>query len=158
MSDETFDGFWLDGCDWPEGGQWSHPHPLHVAAQENDIAAIQHLIAAGQPLNDFDILSKTPLHYAAEAGRLDVMRLLIEAGADVNAHDAPRIGNTVLRAVASNCSYEVARLLIEAGADPTIPGWMQVTALQQARARKRPEGVRVAQLLEAAARNPDRHR
>jgi len=58
--------------------------------------------------------------------------------------------------VAGNCSFEVAKLLIDSGADPTIPGWMQLTAVHKARDRKRPEGLRVHQLLEQAARKFDR--
>jgi hypothetical protein len=53
--------------------------------------------------------------------------------------------------VADSCSFEVAKVLIDAGADPTIPGWMQITALHQARERKQPEGLLVCQLLENAA-------
>jgi Ankyrin repeat len=62
------------------------------------------------------------------------------------------IGNTPLRDVAANCSFEVAKMLIDAGADPTIPGWMQITALHKAQERTTPEGVRVRQLLEEAAK------
>ena len=109
------------------------------------------LLNEGHELNVFDELGKTPLHYAAERGHLDVMRLLLSSGADVNAHDERVIGNTVLRDVASNCSFDVAKILIDAGADPTIPGWMLLTALDKAQERKKPEGLQVRQLLEQAA-------
>jgi hypothetical protein len=69
----------------------------------------------------------------------------------VNAHDESVIGNTVLGDVASNCSFEVAQILVAAGADPTIPGWMQLTALDKSQERKEPEGVRVHRLLEHTA-------
>lgn len=59
------------------------------------------------------------------------MNALLAVGADVKPMMSV-IGNTPLREVAANCSYEVAKILIEAGADPTIPGWMQITALHQA--------------------------
>jgi len=51
-----------------------------------------------------------------------------------------RIGDTVLRTVASNCTLEMARILVEAGADPTIPRWMMLTALDKSAERKRPKG------------------
>jgi ankyrin repeat protein len=92
------------------------------------------------------------LKYAAGRGHLDVMRLLLASGADVNAHDESVIGDTVLKDVASNCSFDVAKMLVDAGADPTIPGWMLLTALDKSGERKKPEGVRVHRLLLQAAR------
>jgi ankyrin repeat protein len=86
---------------------------------------------------------------------MDVMKALIEAGADVNAHDERRIGNTPLGEIAGDCSFGVAKLLVDAGADPRIPGWMQLTALHKSAERKRPEGAQVHELLKATAkRNP----
>ena len=131
---------------------------LHCAAQSGDVRAVKELLSEGFQPNEYDELGKTPLHYAAEGNYLEVMKLLIDSGANVNAYDERVIGNTPLREVAGNCSYEVAKLLIDSGADPTIPGWMQITALHQARERKRPEGLRVRELLEQAARRPGKLR
>ena len=127
---------------------------LHFAAADGDMARVLALIAEGAPLDAFDDLGRTALHYAAERGHLDIMRALVDAGADVNAHDESRIGDTPLRSVAGNCSYAVAKLLVDAGADPSIPGWMQLTALDASRDRKKPEGKRVHDLLERAAKTP----
>ena len=130
---------------------WYERERLHFAAQEGDVAEVKRLLKAGYQPNVFDDLGKTPLHYAAEHGHLQVIEALIASGADVNAHDESVIGNTPLREVAANCSYEVAKILIDSGADPTIPGWMQITALHKAYERTEPEGLRVRQLLEEAA-------
>ena len=131
---------------------WFEQERLHDAAQSGDIEECKRLLDEGQDPNAFDELGMTPLHYAAEGQHLEVMRLLIDSGACVNAHDERVIGNTPLGEVAGSCSFEVAKLFVAAGADPTIPGWMQLTALHKARDRKRPEGLRVRQLLEQAAR------
>ena len=56
----------------------------------------------------------TPLHFAAEKNSLEVARLLIEHGADVNAKDSVF---TPLDMAAEFNSIDVARLLIEQGAN-----------------------------------------
>jgi ankyrin repeat protein len=96
-------------------------------------------------------LSRTPFHYAAEKGNFEIMQILLDAGADVNAIDEPRIGNTPLRDVADECSLAVATFLVNAGADPRIPGWMQLTALDEAADRQDEEGRRVYALLKSVA-------
>ena len=73
-------------------------------------------------------------------------------GADVNAHDKEKIGETPLGLVAANCSYKMAELFIAAGADPTIPGWMKITALDRAAKRKKEEGKKVYSLLLGVSR------
>lgn len=125
---------------------------LHMAAEEGNLDEVKQLIQEGFQVNDFDELGMTPLHHAAEKGHVEVMRYLLDSGADVNAHDESRAGNTPLGEVAGNCSFEVAKILIDAGADPTIPGWMQLTALHKAAERKKPEGQRIYKLLKKAAK------
>ena len=125
---------------------------LHFAAMDGDLLQVEELVRAGFPVSSFDSLGKTPLHYAAENEHLEVIRSLLESGADVNAHKVSIVSNTPLGEVSGSCSLEVARLLIEAGADPTIPGWMQLTALHRSERRKKPEGRQVYELLLKAAR------
>jgi ankyrin repeat protein len=125
---------------------------LHRAAQHGDLARVQELVAAKYPVNRFDELGKTPLHYAVAGEHMAVVDCLLRSGADVNAHDERKIGNTPLGEHARLCSYEMAKRLIDAGADPTIPGWMMLTALDRAKDRKPDEGHRVLSLLEQAAR------
>ena len=127
---------------------WYEKEQLHFAAQDGNLEVVQELVERGYEVNAFDEdLSFTPLHYAAKGEYIEVMKYLLSVGADVNAHDPDVSGETPLGEVAQSCSFEVAKILIEAGADPTIPGWMQMTALHRASRRKKLEGLRVYELL-----------
>ena len=75
-------------------GETFHESDLHFAAQDGDIFRVLQLLAEGRSPNTFDEISKTPLRYAAGNGHIEIMRVLLEAGADVNAIDEARIGNT----------------------------------------------------------------
>ena len=126
---------------------------LQYAVEDGSIEKVVELIEAGCNLDHFDWpLSWAPLHYAAKGEQVEIAQLLIEAGANVNAHNEDEIGETPLGLVAANCSYEIAKTLIEGGADPRIPGWMGNSALNRAAGRKKAEGRRVYELLDHAAR------
>lgn len=56
----------------------------------------------------------TPLHYAACGGYEDVVRVLIESGANVEEHNEN--GHTPLMEASSAGHVTVARILLEAGA------------------------------------------
>lgn len=129
---------------------WYERERLHFAAQDGDLSLIKRLLAGGSGINTFDDLGKTALHWAAKKEHLEVAAFLIEAGADVNARDESRIGDTALGEIAGNCSFAMARLLIDAGADPSIRGWMRLNALDRAKLRKRGDGPRVYALLAGA--------
>ena len=62
-------------------------------------------------------LQVMPLHSAAAGSHMGVARLLVAAGADVNA--TQRHGYTPLHAAAQNGNAELTELLLDAGADPT---------------------------------------
>ncbi len=138
--------------------EWFEKEKLHYAAQHGKVEEVRQLLAEGYNPNTFDDLAKTPLHYAAEREHIEIMQVLIEAGADVNAYEPAKVGNTPLREVADRCSFEAAKLLVDAGADPTIPGWMQLTALDLSKKRLKPEGKRVHQLLYEASHQYNKKR
>jgi len=69
----------------------------------------------------------TPLLYAARDGRTEIVRTLLDAGADVNHPDANAI--TPLIAAITNNHPDTARLLIDRGADIKAVDWYGRTAL-----------------------------
>jgi ankyrin repeat protein len=69
----------------------------------------------------------SPLQYAARDGRLEVAKVLLDAGADINSRDANDI--TPLIAAIVNNRVDVARLLIERGADVQAADWYGRTPL-----------------------------
>lgn len=56
--------------------------------------------------------------YAARQGSLDAARVLVDAGADVNALDPDRSTPAIIATI--NRHYDVAAMLIERGADPNV--------------------------------------
>ena len=64
---------------------------------------------------------RTPLMRAAEAGRLDEVRSLLKAGADVN-ESLPGIGLTALMIGAGRGDLEMVKVLLAAGANPNAAG------------------------------------
>ena len=69
----------------------------------------------------------TPLQYAARDGRLETVRILLDAGAGINDTDANAI--TPLIAAITNNHPDVARFLIERGADIKATDWYGRTPL-----------------------------
>ena len=63
-------------------------------------------------------------------GHVDIVRLLLEAGADPNAHDAD--GTPLLIEATWRRHVEVVQLLVDAGADPNAPAPNGDTALSEA--------------------------
>ncbi len=126
---------------------WFNAEQLHFAAGDGDMVRAQQLLAAGYDPNLFDDIDYTPLHYAVKYEHFDMVSLLLKHGANVNANNESRSGNTPIAQFAQTCSLRMARLLLQAGADPTIRGWMQLNALDRVEGRKRGEGPKVRELM-----------
>jgi ankyrin repeat protein len=72
----------------------------------------------------------TALSFAAREGRLEAARLLLDAGADVNAREANGISPLVM--AITNRHTPVAALLLSRGADPNAADWWGRTPLWSA--------------------------
>ncbi|MCX7170032.1 MAG: ankyrin repeat domain-containing protein [Proteobacteria bacterium] len=117
---------------------------LQLAAWKGHLEAVEWLLAHGA---DIDRPGRwNALHYAAFADQKEIVGLLIEHGAQVNAR-APN-GSTALMMTAREGREELARQLLAAGADPRATNESGESALTWA---MRHEHFRIAQLVSSAA-------
>lgn len=91
--------------------------PLHLAAFFGHKEAARRLLDAGASVlaRSSNGMNNHPLHAAAAGKRRDLVALLLERGADVNATQAG--GWTALHAAAQNGDAEMATVLLANGAD-----------------------------------------
>src|SRR5215213_8656322 len=85
---------------------------LMKAIEKNDAAAVQKLIAQGANVDELEPNGDAPLVMAAYLGHSEIVRLLLEAGADVKAVD-PGMKATALHAAAYAGRTEAAKLLVQ---------------------------------------------
>jgi len=111
----------------------------------------------GQPF----VQGSTPLHYAANDGKLSLVRKLIEYGADVNASNA-RWFRSVLSWAANNARIEAIKLLLTHGARPDSLDAMHAAAWggsDRGQGREQDYAETLRLLVEAGADvNDRRHR
>ena len=110
--------------------------PLMMAALEGELEICAQLIAKGADVNK---TGWTPLHYAATRGRLDVMRLLLENYAYIDA--ASPNGSTPLMMAAQYGTDEAVKLLLDEGADPLLKNQKNLSAIDFAQQANRPATV-----------------
>jgi ankyrin repeat protein len=120
--------------------------PLHFASNA-DVAGV--LIEHGAEIEALDWSDRTPLHWAAQFGRVDVAELLIQEGAGVDRHETN--GATPLHWAAREGHHEIVRLLLGRGAKPDVKDQEGSTPLHLSAWRGKLEAVE--ELLRAGA-NP----
>jgi ankyrin repeat protein len=89
---------------------------LHDAVKANDLQHVQALISSGANVNELDLYG-TPLHIAAARDSVEIAKVLIDAGADLEAEagGSQNKGHPLHTAAAAD-QVAVAALLIERGA------------------------------------------
>ncbi len=117
--------------------QWRQQTPLMWAVAESHPEMAQELIAHGADVNARQVewhwerqVTKeprekwmplgglTPLHFAARQGCVDCARVLVKAGANINAGDPNNITPMLLALI--NGHYDFAAFMIDQSADPNI--------------------------------------
>ena len=102
------------------------------AACNGDIETIQTLIQQDTRLVNVQSkeIKSTPLHFAAHRGYLNIVKLLLDAGADVNAQEGNYSQSTALHWAATGGHLEVTKLLVENGANLEIKdNWNNLTPI-----------------------------
>lgn len=125
---------------------------LITASEKGDTATVQSYLAAHWSTSDINAKhkGKTALTTAAENGHLDIVRLLLDSGAKVNAKANWAV--TALMKAATNGHFEIAKLLLAKKADVNALANGRITALMEAATNGH---IRVVELLLAS--NADVH-
>jgi ankyrin repeat protein len=100
---------------------------LHEAAWSGDVAEVRLLVAAGVNLEKLEN-GMSPLHLAAGNGQVETVKVLVELGADKNAHTAG--GMTPLHMAAVEGHVETVKVLAQLGAELGVQTVNGETALQ----------------------------
>ena len=90
---------------------------LLAATRKGDLASVKQLLDKGADVNTKTRYDSTPLFFACDRGHLEVARLLIERGANLDVHDNFYNASALSWAV-SKKHDAVVELLIEKGSDP----------------------------------------
>ena len=100
------------------------------AAIDGDKETIQTLIQQDTRLVNIQSknIQTTPLHLAAHRGYLDIVKLLLDAGADVNAEEGNYSKSTPLHWAAKEGNLQVVKLLVQSGAKLDVrDNWFNLT-------------------------------
>lgn len=109
---------------------------LSTAIDGNDLTAIENIVAknprsVNQPDSRKDTRGMAPLHYAAWKGRLEIVKFLLDHGADLNATVR---GQNVLHFAVRSKNIDVVAFLLEQGVDVNSKGFLESSPLMYAAA------------------------
>ena len=107
-----------------------------LAALKGHTELAKKLVARGADVNK---TGWTPLHYAATYGHLDIMKLLIEQHAYIDAESPNK--TTPLMMAAHYGTPAAVKLLLEEGADPSLKNQLGLTAIDFAHRANRKDAA-----------------
>ncbi|GLD96606.1 hypothetical protein PINS_up005289 [Pythium insidiosum] len=91
--------------------------PLHWAAVNGAIQAVEMLLDANANPNFADARGRTPLHWAARVNRVEVVKILLQHGADPNIVDEGGMTPLLCAACAGGTTPEMFKALVSRGAN-----------------------------------------
>lgn len=111
------------------------PTPLFGAALRNDTAQVKRLLASGANPNEGRFIGFTPVFFPIVNQNLEMLRVMVDKGADVRATDGA--GSTTLMWAASNeaGNPELVNELLKLGVDPSVVNKRGETAMNWAMRR-----------------------
>jgi hypothetical protein len=111
---------------------WYGQTQLHHCAENGFTTSVKRLLSIRNIIVNVkdDEYGMTPLHYAAWNGHVEITRLLLQKGADVNAKN--KYGFTPLHLAALNGHIDILHFLVENGADLEAQGYEGRRALHLA--------------------------
>jgi len=134
---------------WPKTKvEWRSPKdesPLMLASLKGNKELVRQLIARDAHVNK---TGWTPLHYAATGGQVEVIQILLDQHAYIDAESPNK--STPLMMAAMYGTPAAVRLLLDAGADPTLRNQLGMSAVDFAQKASRPDS---ADLVAAAIRS-----
>jgi ankyrin repeat protein len=134
--------------DWPKTKvEWrtaKDESPLMMAALKGQTEMVRKLIARDADVNK---PGWTPLHYAATGGHVEIMALLLEHHAFIDAQSPNK--TTPLMMAAHYGSPQAVKLLLDGGADTAMRNELGLTAIDFANRARRTEA---ADMIAAAVR------
>ena len=105
---------------------------VHSAVRWDKLNECKKLITSQEIANLNDpVNGNKPIHIAAQNGHMEIVKFLIEIGADVNSKNGK--GNTAIHMAVGYDYYHIANLLMEKGADPNLTndgGFVAVRGLE----------------------------
>jgi uncharacterized protein len=128
--------------------EWRSPQdesPLMIASLKGNTALVRKLIARDADVNK---PGWTPLHYAATGGHVDVIQVLLDENAYIDAESPNK--STPLMMAAKYGNLEAVKLLLESGADPRLRNQLGLTAIDFAHQGNRSDA---AEAIAAAIRD-----
>lgn len=124
--------------------------PLMLAAIKGQMDLVKQLIARDADINK---PGWTALHYAASSGQVEIMKLLLEKYAFIDAQ-SPN-GTTPLMMAAMYGSPDSVKLLLDEGADPSMKNQQNMTAMDFAVQGKRPDAIEMLKAVVGTKRPSD---
>ncbi|CAG8922375.1 unnamed protein product [Penicillium salamii] len=104
--------------------------PMWWASRSGEIKLVDVLLRHGAPIDPIEC-HETPFLFAASEEQIDMLKFLIEKGANINARDSD--GHTALMCAAAGAKSEIVDLLVGSGADVHMHDSEGMTALDLVR-------------------------